>query len=156
VIAALVCVGRSPLPPVPVGQRVAAWMAGVPVLIALLGIGHLYTTIIRSIVGPAFQPPAVEITFLTVLLVCVQPAVIEELFFRYVAFGAVHRATGLHTTVWVTAVMFAAAHIYNPLGMPYLFLAGVVLGYARVWGGLALPVILHFLHNLAVLAIEGA
>jgi membrane protease YdiL (CAAX protease family) len=50
--------------------------------------------------------------------------------------------------------MFAMAHIYNPLGLPYLFLAGVVFGLARVYGGLLLPMILHFLHNLAVMAFE--
>jgi membrane protease YdiL (CAAX protease family) len=88
-------------------------------------------------------------------MICLQPAIIEELFFRYIAFGVLYRVTGLHSAVWVTAVMFAAVHLYNPLGMPYLFVVGVVFGYARAWGGLALPMGMHFFHNFAVIALEG-
>ena len=58
-------------------------------------------------------------------------------------------------TILVTSVMFAVAHLHNPLGMPYLFIAGVVFGYARVYGGLPLSMLMHFLHNLAVISIDS-
>jgi membrane protease YdiL (CAAX protease family) len=155
VLVALAKVGRSALPPVSAGVRAWAWVAGVPALLLLLGVGHLYMAAVREVVRPGLEPPAVPLTAVAVLLMCLQPAVVEELFFRYVAFGALYRATGLHATVWVSAVMFAGAHLYNPLGMPYLLLAGVVLGYARAWGGLALPMVLHFAHNFVVLFAGG-
>jgi membrane protease YdiL (CAAX protease family) len=156
VLVALAKVGRGPLPAVSGSATVSAWLVAVPVLAALLGLNHLYHEALRDFLRQnGLARPAVPLDGAAVLLVCVQPAVVEELFFRYVAFGALYRATGVHTAVWVSAVMFAVAHIYNPLGMPYLFLVGAVLGYARVWGGLALPVVMHFFHNLAVLAIEG-
>jgi membrane protease YdiL (CAAX protease family) len=154
-LVGLVWVSRQPLPAWSPGVRPAAWVAAVPVLLLLLCFNILYAHFLRDIIRPGAQPITPPITALTIALFCVQPAIVEELFFRYVAFGAIYRATGLHSTVWITAVMFAGAHIYNPLGMPYLFLAGVVFGYARVWGGLALPMVLHFLHNLAVLMFEG-
>ena len=157
VLLSLVAVGRQPLGAVSVQGRVAAWLWAVPVLGLLLGLNFLYAEALRDFLRQqGLQPPAMPLTGLTLLLVCVQPAVVEELFFRYVAFGSLSRVTGVHSTVLITAVMFAVAHIYNPLGMPYLFVAGVAFGYARVWGGLALPMVMHFFHNLAVLAMEGA
>jgi membrane protease YdiL (CAAX protease family) len=154
-LVGLVWIGRQQLPDLSPGSRLTAWVVAVPVLLLLLCVNIVYANFLRDMLRPGAQPIAPPITALTIALICIQPALVEELFFRYVAFGAIYRATGLHTTVWITAVMFAGAHIYNPLGMPYLLLAGVVFGYARVWGGLALPMVLHFLHNLAVLVFEG-
>lgn len=90
------------------------------------------------------------------LAVCIQPAVIEELFFRYLMFGSLRSVMGGHTVVWITAVMFALAHIGVPLSMPLLFVFGVFLGYAR-WasGGILLPIVLHFLHNSFVLLFDS-
>lgn len=156
VVVGLVVVAREVVPRVPPGTRGAAWGLAVPACGLLIGVNVAYMAFIRELVRPGFQPPEPPLTALTLILICVQPAIVEELFFRYVAFGALLRVTGVHTTVWLTGVMFSVAHIYNPLGMPYLFLAGAVFGYARAWGGLALPMVMHFLHNLAVLLIEGA
>jgi membrane protease YdiL (CAAX protease family) len=154
-LVGLVWISRQRLPDWSPGVRVTAWVVAVPALILLLCANILYANLLRDILRPGAQPIAPPITALTIALICIQPALVEELFFRYVAFGAIYRATGLHSTVWITAVMFAGAHIYHPFGMPYLLLAGVVFGYARAWGGLALPMVLHFLHNLAVLVFEG-
>ncbi|WP_439621203.1 lysostaphin resistance A-like protein [Gemmata sp.] len=155
-VIGLVVAGRVALPPRRSDTVAVTWALSVPGLAALLVLNVAYTAAVRELLrfggGP---PPALPIDAINVLLVCVQPAVVEELFFRYVAFGVLYRATGLHSAVWVTAVMFAAAHLYNPLGMPYLFVVGVALGYARAGGGLALTVAMHFVHNLAVLALQG-
>lgn len=52
--------------------------------------------------------------------------------------------------------MFALAHLYNPLGLPILFLIGIILGYARVYsGGLLLPMLMHFGHNFAIIYLES-
>jgi membrane protease YdiL (CAAX protease family) len=155
-VIGLVVAGRVALPARRSDTTAITWAMAVPGLAALLVLNVAYTAAIRELLrfGGA-APPALPIDAINVLLVCVQPAVVEELFFRYVAFGVLYRVTGLHSAVWVTAVMFAAAHLYNPLGMPYLFVVGVALGYARAGGGLALTVAMHFVHNLAVLALQG-
>jgi uncharacterized protein len=88
--------------------------------------------------------------------ICFQPALIEELFFRGLAFGALCPVTGLHTVVWITSLMFAMAHIGVPLSMPVLFVLGLGLGYARMLsGGLILPITLHFFHNLVIMYLNG-
>ena len=98
----------------------------------------------------ASELPPTELNTLNIILICVQPALIEELFFRYLAFRAIRRYASLHLTVWCTAAMFAMAHVYNPLFMPMLLLGGALLGYARAGGGLILSMILHFLYNFCI------
>jgi uncharacterized protein len=88
--------------------------------------------------------------------ICFQPAIIEELFFRGLAFGALRSVTGAQTAVWITALMFALSHIGVPLSMPVLFVLGLGLGYARmVSGGIFLCVAMHFIHNLIVMKLNG-
>ena len=54
-------------------------------------------------------------------------------------------------------MIFGMAHLGNVPGWPVLMLLGAGLGYARVYsGGLTLPILLHFLHNFAVLLIDHA
>src|SRR5262249_38724607 len=79
----------------------------------------------------------------------------EELFFRQMTLGVLRRSMNLHLAVWTTAGLFAFAHLTNPFGMPYLFLAGGLFGYARVFGGLPLAMVMHFIHNFVVIAYEA-
>ena len=149
-------VGALALPDQSGERRAVAWAVAWPALGVLLGLNLLYFGAIKQYVDPPkfLTPPTPPLDVVTVLLVCVQPAVVEELFFRFLAFGVLYRAAGTGTAVVVSSVMFAMAHIYNPIGVPYFFVAGVVFAYARIYGGLLLPMILHFLHNLAVTMIE--
>jgi membrane protease YdiL (CAAX protease family) len=147
------------LPPQPMAVRGAAWAAAAPVLLLSLGLNYLYRLWLRN----ALKIPGIEPNFqmnkdllpLAVLALCVLPAVVEELFFRYLALNTLRTATGTHGAVLISAVMFGVAHIGKPLGIPYLIVLGVVLGYARIAGGtLVLPMLMHFGHNLAVLFIQ--
>jgi membrane protease YdiL (CAAX protease family) len=158
VLLAMAGAGRMGLAPVTMQTRIVTWTVAGPAFALLIVLNLLYGLMLREFLKPPdfLIPDKTRLTLFTVALICLQPAIVEELFFRYLALGALSRATTMTTAVWVSAVMFAMAHIYNPLGLPYLFLAGVVFGLARVYGGLLLPMILHFLHNLAVLAIEVA
>lgn len=92
---------------------------------------------------------------LWVAVICLQPAVIEELFFRQLALGTLRSVMRTRTAVLVSAVMFALAHVGVPLSMPVLLVLGIALGYARVTsGGLLLPMVMHFVHNAAVIGFE--
>jgi CAAX protease family protein len=156
VLTALAVAGRFPLAGRSGRTRIIAWTLGLPALGLLLGLNVAYGMAIREYIKPPefLIPPAPELTLVSFFLICIQPAIVEELLCRYLALGVLARATHTATAVWVSAVMFAMAHIYNPLGLPYLFVAGVVFGFARVYGGLLLPMVLHFLHNFAVIGLE--
>lgn len=132
----------------------SAWLVAWPMLAALLTVNILFITYLRELFKP-FGPVEAEkisVTWITVMLICVQPAIVEELFFRQMVLGVFRKSLNVHLAVWLTAAMFAFAHLGNPIGMPYLFLAGGVFGYARVFGGLPLPMAMHFVHNFVVIA----
>ena len=141
-------------------QYAAAWLSAGPLLALLLGINWSYHELLRNALG---QPPFIEFIeldvrsnpALIVLAVCVQPAIVEELFFRYLALTHLRSVMGLHGAVWVSSVMFGMAHIHAPLSIPILILVGAGLGYMRVWsGGLAIPMVMHAVHNAVVLYLE--
>lgn len=155
--AALGLVWKAAKQKLPRGTMGLTWVSAFPVLFALLCLNIAYITFLRELLRPfgAQQSEHLKLTLVTVLLVCVQPAIVEELFFRQMTLGVFRRSMNLHVAVWATAGLFAFAHLTNPFGMPYLFLAGGLFGYARAFGGLTLAMLLHFLHNFAVVAYES-
>ena len=85
------------------------------------------------------------------VLLCVQPAIVEELFFRRLAFDFFCGYTGAGSAAFASAAMFAAAHTGALLSFPPLFLFGLMAAWMRrASGSLALPMLVHFLHNLAI------
>lgn len=82
-----------------------------------------------------------------VLLVCLQPAVVEELAFRGIVFAALRRVMGPVETVVVSAFMFMTIHL-SPVNAPHLFIMGLALGFLRYRSKSLLPGVgLHFAHN---------
>lgn len=142
--------------------RLRGWVLGLPILGVILAVNFGYTTLLEFFVGkhPRLETGGglgfKEYPLIGVLALCVQPGMVEEMFFRYLALGHLRKVMSDHEAVWVSGAMFGLAHIHSPLSMPVLILAGAGLGYARVLSGnLALPMFLHALHN-AVVTLVGA
>ncbi|MBY0459535.1 MAG: CPBP family intramembrane metalloprotease [Gemmataceae bacterium] len=156
-LGALGLVWSSARQPAPENTRALTWAVSLPVLALMLCANLLFFTILRELLRPAgaTEPERMQLTLFTILLICVQPAIVEELFFRQMTLGVMRGLMNTHVAVWVTGAVFALAHLSNPLGMPYLFVVGGLLGYARVYGGLSLAMILHFLHNLVVVSYDA-
>jgi uncharacterized protein len=130
-----------------------------PILAASLFVNLSYHRLLREWLNlaPVEYIFAHDSTYLGwwLLVICFQPAIIEELFFRGLAFGALRRVCGAHAVVWITSIMFALAHIGVPLSMPVLFMVGLVLGYSRLLsGGIGLPMMLHFIHNFVIVMLD--
>ncbi|MCH2372604.1 MAG: CPBP family intramembrane metalloprotease [Planctomycetes bacterium] len=161
VVGAMYWIARPPLGDEPkLHVRVAAWITSIPVLASLLTINLAYHTVLAQY-APAADPSengeAPTSTALLLLVFCVQPAMVEELFFRHIALGTLQRLANKHTAVFLSAIMFGLAHIGAPLSIPILTVIGIAFGYARLAsGGLALPMLMHFAHNAAVLYLNGA
>jgi membrane protease YdiL (CAAX protease family) len=141
-------------------RRVSVWTLSLPALALTLVLNVCYHRCLLQWLTAAphkmiwFQDRSLVAAWS--MAICFQPAVIEELFFRYLMFGALRSVMGGHTVVWVTAAMFALAHIGVPLSMPVLFVLGILLGYARLAsGGIYLPMALHFVHNAIVMALNA-
>lgn len=142
------------------GTRFAVWIVAGPGLALALGANWLYHEFLRNLLAApywlnefALKP---ELSTWSFLAICIQPAIVEELFFRYLLLGTLRRATGIHGAVLISSVMFGIAHIGVPLSIPMLIGLGILFGYARVWsGGLTLPILMHFVHNLVILLAEA-
>jgi membrane protease YdiL (CAAX protease family) len=149
---------RPATPRKALSSRLLAWPAFAPVLLALLAFNCGYHWLLREVghfdlIEPQWLagPGPAAAWFVAI---CVQPAIVEELFFRYLAIGVLRGVTGVHAAVIISAVMFGMAHLGVPLSIPVLIVLGVGLGYARIAsGGLALPMAMHFAHNAAVLGL---
>jgi uncharacterized protein len=161
VVVGLICVGR-PLAKNAAWLKLPTWGLSIPLFFVALAINFGYHALLVWLlkgddVGAGEDTTSIGLKdgLWAILLVCVQPAVIEELFFRYTLLGHLRKHLGLHSSVWVSSVLFGMAHLGNIPGWPVLIFIGAGLGYARVLsGGLALPIALHFCHNFAVLLAE--
>jgi uncharacterized protein len=157
VLGGIAWASRPPALPRPSTRgRVSGYLGALPVLAILLALNFVIHRVLKDWVGmPEMERNEIDKSGLIawlVLVVCVQPAIIEELFFRYLALGHLRSILGTNGAVWISGVMFGVMHLFQPLGVPYLILVGVAFGYLRVLTrSMALPMILHFLHNAVVL-----
>jgi len=141
------------------GRRLRAWLAAWPLLAGLLAINLAYHAVLRDLLqlpdaGESY-PDVRRLWVWYVGLICVQPAIVEELFFRHTALGSLRSVLSDHAAVWIGATMFGLAHLGQPLSIPYLIALGGLLGYARLGSGsLLLPMLLHLAHNGVVLWID--
>lgn len=138
-------------------QRWWGWALALPMLVACLGLNLLYHHGVREYIGTTSVEESIydQWSLLGVLAICVQPALVEELYFRGFAMGLLGKLVSPRAAVWISAVMFGLVHVSVLLSIPYLILVGALFGYLRLWsGGLFLPMLAHFLHNLAVIALE--
>lgn len=131
-----------------------AWILALPLLAAVIAINFGYHWWLKQVLKledmdyPFWNS---DLWPWTVLLICIQPAIAEELFFRQVVFGVFRKHMSFHGAVWVSALVFALAHLGGILSIPTLMLAGALFAYMRAaTGSLILPMLLHFLHNLIV------
>lgn len=138
--------------------RILTWSMAPFVSVVVFFLSHAYVVLLRQrfSLDWLYVQKHLDLSFFDVLVTAVQPAIVEELFFRYFAYGTLRQLTNVHSAVVLSALMFALAHLHNPLGLPFLFCMGIMLGYARAYsGGLLLPMLMHFGHNFAVLYLES-
>jgi membrane protease YdiL (CAAX protease family) len=160
IAAALINIPRPPKLVRRPSLAALGWVAGVPILAVMLLLNFGYHTLLRQYLHVPEGLLDRDIRGVTpavaIALTCLQPAIVEELFFRYLAIGSLTNVTSLTGAIWISSVMFGMAHIGAPLSIPILMVVGVGLGYARcVSGSIVLPMIMHFVHNLIVMMVNG-
>lgn len=157
---ALVVVGRRRRwPPLTRIPQVLLWVGAIVGVFLLVGVNGVYHDALRNYLGMEPTQDAIVaaagLTPLVVVAYCVQPAIVEELFFRYLLLDTLRSVMNVHQAVLISSLMFGMAHIGVPLSVPMLIVVGIPLGYARVLSGsLALPMLIHFLHNGIITVLE--
>jgi membrane protease YdiL (CAAX protease family) len=86
-----------------------------------------------------------------VLMVCVFPAIFEELAFRGIIVPVLFRALTKWETIVASAAMFMILHL-SVFSFPHLLCLGLALAYVRLRTGSIWPcVLMHFTHNMICL-----
>ena len=86
-----------------------------------------------------------------IFLVCVMPAVMEEIAFRGLVQQWLQTAIKPWQAIVLASALFMALH-FSVLSAPYLFCVGMLLGWAKWKTGSLYPSILtHLIHNFVVL-----
>ncbi len=91
-----------------------------------------------------------------VVLAVVGAPLVEELLFRGLIQGAFTRRTGAVPAIFITALIFSFAHIFNegPAAPLLIFPSGVILGYLRYrTGRLAAGMIAHATFNASLFVV---
>lgn len=147
--------GKIAAPPGLGGRAGKAWLAAAPVLGLLLLANLGYHRALNTLFGVTpeadllMQSGHCRVWLLA--LICIQPALVEELFFRRLCLDFFARYTGVGTAALVSAIMFAGAHTFGLASFPYLVLFGLGMAWMRILtGSLWLPVTLHLLHNFII------
>ncbi|MCQ2400288.1 MAG: CPBP family glutamic-type intramembrane protease, partial [Clostridia bacterium] len=113
-----------------------------------------FINFLKSAVGYTYEEPSLPslspINFiLTVITVCVMPALVEETVFRGILSDGL-KGGNVWINSTVTGLCFALYHM-NPAQTPYQFAVGFLFGYVSTKSGSILPsVVIHFVNNLLI------
>lgn len=129
-----------------------AWVS-LLLLAPLLCANYLYHVVLLDAAGRSADPLMnAGYSFVAlVTLYCIVPAVTEEIAFRGLLQHWLAAAIRPWRALLLASGLFMFMHFFRPASAPYLFLVGLLLGWAR-WrtGSLYPPMLLHFLHNFIV------
>lgn len=133
----------------------AAWMGLALLPLALLvnyGYHHLFLQNLAEDASALDQFKEIfPIRWTAVLILCILPAITEEIAFRGLVQHWMHSALPDGKAILMASALFSAMHL-SVISAPYLFALGALLGYTR-WktGSLYPAMLIHFLHNFVVL-----
>src|SRR5262249_20074515 len=133
----------------------SAWIA-IAILAPMLAINYGYHHFIMSLVD---QPRDNFLMMLKdagitkgglILLICVFPAITEEIAFRGLIQHWLQTAVRPWRAIVLASAMFTVMH-FSIVSAPYLFALGMLLGWAKWKSGSLYPsMLIHFVHNLVV------
>jgi membrane protease YdiL (CAAX protease family) len=135
----------------------AAWI-GLAALVPMLAVNYGYHVWFLRVIGYPYANPIPEIRESLgeggmVLFICVLPAVMEEIAFRGLLQHWLQVAIRPMRAVILASALFTALH-FSAFSAPYLFAVGMVLGLVKLKTGSLYPsMLIHFLHNLAVVEL---
>lgn len=128
-----------------------------PVFLGLANTANLAGALLSNLLGientSSILPSGGAELFLQFLVLCVMPAIVEELFFRGALQGLL-RPCGSEAAIFGPALLFALLHLDPIQGLTAL-VCGVFLGWLAERSGSILPgMLLHFVNNcLAFLSL---
>ncbi|MBI5361291.1 MAG: CPBP family intramembrane metalloprotease [Planctomycetes bacterium] len=137
------------------------FLSSLPILAVLLVLNIAYFALATKLLGverhdflETFKSETGFSNLEIILIISIFPAIFEETAFRGFIQQWLMRSMLPWKAIAGSALLFMLLH-FNLIGVPYLFLLGLFLGWVRARTQSLYPVmILHFLHNFAVTQIE--
>jgi len=134
----------------------AAWI-GLAALVPMLALNYGYQEIFLKWLVPMKDPMDNIRGVLgdggAVMFICILPAIVEEIAFRGLLQHWLQIAIRPMRAVILASLLFGALH-GSVISLPYLFLVGMLLGMVKLKTGSLYPsMLIHFLHNLAVVEL---
>lgn len=133
------------------GREILKWTSSILLFILLM---DTLSFLLGKPIVPGFMEKAYETAYFTPLLFLafiVAAPLFEEFFFRGFLFvGIQNSKLGFSGAAIITSVLWASIHLqYDIYGITQIFLAGLLLSYARIRSGSLYPcIIMHSLMNL--------
>ena len=133
-----------------------AWIA-LGLLIPALGLNFVWHKMITYLVPDARDAlkslSELHLSKLTlVTLFCIFPAIMEEIAFRGLVQHWLVSAIAPMRALLIASALFMALH-FSVVSAPYLFMVGMLLGWAKLKTGSLYPsMLIHFLHNFLVIS----
>jgi len=130
-----------------------AW-AGLGILVPLLVGNYALTMLFESLFRGGHSGPSMDLPFpAAVLIFCVFPAIMEEVAFRGLLQYWLEISLAPLPAWLLGSAMFAGLHM-QPFTFLYLMSVGMLLAWVRRTTGSLYPgMLIHFLHNLVVIAL---
>ncbi len=136
-------------------HKAEAWIA-LAILLPMLGLNWLWMTMWTQLLKDSgventirWEDALPDVLF-RVIVIAVFPAIVEEIAFRGLLQHWLQTALKPWRAIILASFLFAVLH-GTIAGLPYLFLVGMLLGWAK-WktGSLYPSMLIHFLHNYVV------
>jgi membrane protease YdiL (CAAX protease family) len=133
-----------------------SWFA-IGLLLVALGANYAWHQGIRSLL-PEEKSPAplireMPMPWLAIVAIfCIFPAITEEIALRGLVQHWLSKAIKPFRALLIASALFMALH-FSVTSAPYLFAAGMLLGWAKMKTGSLYPsILIHFLHNYLVIS----
>lgn len=135
-----------------------AWIA-LGLLIPALGLNWAWSTMwmelleSQGITGPPDTRETLANPLFRIMAIAVFPAITEEIAFRGLLQHWLQTAIKPWRAIILASFLFALLH-FSVIGLPYLFLIGGLMGWAKWKSGSLYPsILIHFIHNLVVIEL---
>lgn len=127
-------------------NQIVGIVIGVFGLISVSNLIPVLATKLAGIELSGFIKPA---EFNRILLTVISISIFEEVLFRRILVQKINNVLGINNAIWISALIFAIAHIYTDTGILSAFVAGAVFAFIYIkTSNIYLSIIAHLLYNL--------
>tara|TARA_B110000208_G_scaffold190303_1_gene253881 strand:- start:149 stop:763 length:615 start_codon:yes stop_codon:yes gene_type:complete len=118
-------------------------------IVGLIGVSNFIPVLATKLAGIEMSGFLKSSELNRVLLVVISISIFEEILFRRILAQKIKNTLGFKKAIWISALIFAIAHIYTDTGLLSAFIAGAIFAYIYLkTNNIYLSIIAHLVYNL--------